>query len=409
MATVHLYKGRRWFGWYNSPGSYTVAKRYGRLPNSRLWDAVFPGVNEEPATTFGLDGKQGPKYIAAYSGTVIEQTGHIASLLESRTKELEETEVETRRTTPMMVTVVEVKNVVFADVLDVPWMSAKHALLASFPIVISVAACVLCAAVNDWYSCSLILLGIMANGLSCLVIGSARLVLKTPQPASNVPPGDGIFVTNHGITVLKGEEKDVNAITKGAFVLEMSGGPEYRAVGICSLLLVAQFVLQLLLIPQASLFGQVMFVSSLAASWLYTLFLSSLEKEKLQAEVVHAMLARPRMTKFQLNNRTAAAVFTALILADRASNSSYKPNSRKVLDSILPNDTKVWRAWRLKVLQQLDLVGGVRKFDLEQCKLKGFDSEGNDKALLMTLLHDAQQAYEGYVQEIVQRSHFPPL
>ncbi|KAF8841601.1 hypothetical protein BDN67DRAFT_980247 [Paxillus ammoniavirescens] len=397
MATAHLYRGRRWFGWYNSPGSYTIAKRYGQLANSRWWDAVFPGVNEEPATTFGLDGKKGPKYIAAYSGTVIEQTGHIASLLESRAKEVKEKiVVETRQATTTTVTVVEVKNVIVADDLGVPMMSVKHALLACFPIIVSVATCVTCAAFHEWYSFSLILLGIMANGLSCFVFGSARVVLKTPLPDANSPPGDGVFVTNYDITVLKGEEKDVNAITKGKFVLKMRGGPEYRAVGLCSMLLVAQFVLQLLLIPQASLFGQVMFVSSLAASWMYTLYLSSLEKDKLQAELLFNTLARPQMTKFKLGSRTAAAVFTSLILADRPPNSPYKPDSRKILDSIIPNDTRMWRVWRQRVVQQLDLEG-VKKFDLSDCKSRGFSSLGEkDKALLATVLHDAQQAYEGY-------------
>ncbi|EGO20228.1 hypothetical protein SERLADRAFT_400382 [Serpula lacrymans var. lacrymans S7.9] len=42
MATVHMYESRKWLGWYNSPGSYTVAKRYGQLANSRFWDGLFP-------------------------------------------------------------------------------------------------------------------------------------------------------------------------------------------------------------------------------------------------------------------------------------------------------------------------------------------------------------------------------
>ncbi|KIJ69793.1 hypothetical protein HYDPIDRAFT_171800 [Hydnomerulius pinastri MD-312] len=394
MATVHLYRGRRWLGWYNSPGSYTVAKRYGQLAKSRFWDGVFPGVNEEPATTFGLDGKEGPKYIASYSGTVIERTGHIAYLLDNQTKEVEKVKVESRESsgTPMSVTVVRLENIAFADQLDVPMMSADHALFACIPIIISVSACVACATVDDWYSFAMILLGIIANGLSCFVIGSAKLVLKMPRPAEGVPPGDGILLKGNSIVVLKGAEKDVNAITKGHFVLKMKGGPEYRAVGLCSVLLVAQFVLQLLLIPQATLFGQVMFVSSLAASWIYTLFLSSLEKEKLQAERLHATLERPVMKKFRLGSRTAGAVFAALVLSERTPNSPHSPDSRKILDSILSNDTPMWREWKSKVLRELG-IAGVKKFDSPGC-----DSsvEEGDRPLLRTLLHDAQQAYDGY-------------
>jgi hypothetical protein len=75
MATVHLYRGRRWLGWYNSPGSYTVAKKFGQLANSRFWDGLFPGPNLTPAEVFGLDGKTGPHYWGVLSGTDMF-TGH---------------------------------------------------------------------------------------------------------------------------------------------------------------------------------------------------------------------------------------------------------------------------------------------------------------------------------------------
>ncbi|OBZ66307.1 hypothetical protein A0H81_13874 [Grifola frondosa] len=60
MATVHVYGGRKWLGWYNSPGSYEIAKRYGQLANSRFWDGLFPGINVDPAQLFELDGYKGP-------------------------------------------------------------------------------------------------------------------------------------------------------------------------------------------------------------------------------------------------------------------------------------------------------------------------------------------------------------
>ncbi|EIW56623.1 uncharacterized protein TRAVEDRAFT_95883, partial [Trametes versicolor FP-101664 SS1] len=49
MATVHVYAGRRWLGWYNQPGSYEVARRYGQLARSYFWDALYPGPNGNPA------------------------------------------------------------------------------------------------------------------------------------------------------------------------------------------------------------------------------------------------------------------------------------------------------------------------------------------------------------------------
>lgn len=42
MATVHIYEGRKWLGWYNQPGSYEIAKRYGQLSRSRFWTLFTP-------------------------------------------------------------------------------------------------------------------------------------------------------------------------------------------------------------------------------------------------------------------------------------------------------------------------------------------------------------------------------
>lgn len=67
MQTIHLYKYRKWMGWYNFPGSWNVGKKFGMLANSRLLDGLFPGPHEDPAKFFELDGKQGLKYVAARS------------------------------------------------------------------------------------------------------------------------------------------------------------------------------------------------------------------------------------------------------------------------------------------------------------------------------------------------------
>ena len=68
MATVNLIPNRRWGGWYNTPGSYEIAKQFGQLANSRFWDGLFPGGKHDPAELFGLDGKSGPAFLAVRSG-----------------------------------------------------------------------------------------------------------------------------------------------------------------------------------------------------------------------------------------------------------------------------------------------------------------------------------------------------
>ncbi|OAX34205.1 hypothetical protein K503DRAFT_794250 [Rhizopogon vinicolor AM-OR11-026] len=426
MATVHLYRGRRWLGWYNSPGSYSVAKRYGQLANSRFWDGLFPGPNPEPAEAFGLDGKAGPRYVASLSGTDMT-TGHLAYLLIQRSKELDAERVEGRPSTetlPAAVTVVRVGDVTYDD--QVEMMSTNHALLATIPITVSFATCFVCAVVRDWFAFSLILLGILSSGISCFVVGTAKMHLQSQKNVTEgVPPGDGLLLTPRDVVVLKGAEKDVNAITKGKFFLDMRGGKEYRAVGLCSLLLVAQFLIQLLLTPQATLFGQIMFLSSFAVSWMYNSFLSSLENEKVQGDILCKALREKiqqkllvetlkvtQSSKFKLGTRTTAAVFTTLVLRPRSSTKPQPPSqtepkpssTNKFLKYFLPNETAVWDEWREHVGSHIEATNWTRNTnrqdvnkDLES--LKKYDStrlSTKDEPLFAKLLKDAVDAFEGY-------------
>ncbi|KAG0702436.1 hypothetical protein DFH29DRAFT_921552 [Suillus ampliporus] len=394
MATVHMYRGRRWLGWYNSPGSYTVAKRYGQLANSRFWDGLFPGPNPEPSEAFGLDGKQGPRYVASLSGTDMT-TGHLAYLTIQRSRELTGERVEGKPSTetlPAAVTVIGVGDVTYKD--QVGMMSAYHALLATIPITISLATCIACAIVSDWLAFSLILLGIFSSGITCFVIGSARLHLRSPKNVTpGVPPGDGLLLTPRDVVVLKGPEKDVNAITKGSFFLAMHGEREYRSVGLCSLLLLAQFMLQLLLIPQTTLFGQVMFLSSLAASWTYNSFLSSLESEKIQGDLLCKALKvdENSMKKYLLHSRRSQAVFACSILSDGIeTNADF--DAERMLSLFVPNKTRVWNLWRAKVAGQLKSASPNKNFHATAKEKEGLCKE--ECKLLDIFLEDAQLAFE---------------
>ncbi|KAG6380614.1 hypothetical protein JVT61DRAFT_4980 [Boletus reticuloceps] len=217
MASVHLYEGRRWLGWYNAPGSGTMAKEFGRMANSRFWDALFPGPNDPPAVSFGLDGKKGPQYIAALSGTTLT-TGHLGYLTMERNKEVEEREIRGRKTVPVNVAYLAMKPVDYeAPVKLLPFKSALWGLI---PITVSVATCVMCALVYDWFSFSVILAGMITSGLTSAVIGKGRFVIKSVKQPPGIPPGHGILIGEDGVVVIKGAEQDVNAVTMGRFVLE---------------------------------------------------------------------------------------------------------------------------------------------------------------------------------------------
>ncbi|KAG2135724.1 uncharacterized protein EDB93DRAFT_821845 [Suillus bovinus] len=404
MGTVHLYRGRRWLGWYNSPGSYTVAKKYGQLANSRFWDGLFPGPNCEPAEMFGLDGKAGPRYVASLSGTDMA-TGHLAYLAIQISKELEGRRVEAKASTetlPAKVTVIHVGDV--KDMHRVGMMSIHHALLATIPITMSIAACFLCAIFDDWLAFSLILIGIISSGITCFVIGTARLHFQAPKNVTpGVPPGDGLLLTPRDVVVLKGSEKDVNVITKGHFSLDMRSKSEYRSIGLCSLLLLAQFLLQLLLIPQASLFGQIMFLSSFAVSWVYNSFLSSLESEKIQGDLLCEALQveEDSIQKYSLHNRRSQAVFACAILSD-GNETDEDFNAEHILSLFVPNKTRVWNLWRKKVAAQLKSACPDKKFHLTAQEKKGLCEEQCE--LLQTFLDDAAIAFEAYQRE---RARYP--
>ncbi|KAI9000651.1 hypothetical protein BD414DRAFT_472331 [Trametes punicea] len=389
MATVHLFEGRRWLGWYNTPGSYEIAKRYGQLANSRFWDGLFPGPNCDPAQIFGLDGQPGPPFLAAHSGSHFQRSGHLAHLIarKARGKPVETRAPSRRRDTfDYTVTTVDLRH---APPLELhPARRKSHLpLLALVPISASVAACVLCGLVADWWCCASIAFGILASGVACLVIGSGQLTFRHPAPAKGAPPGDGMLLDDAGVLVVRGSEGAVNSLTLGRFCLRFAGEPRYASIGACSVLLTLQFLLQLLFIPQGKLFGQILFVASLAISWLYNAYLSSLEQEEIQTEVLLDVLGlrESDVRKFAFGTRTSMAVFACLALRSSG--------PRKLLDALLPNDTPVWQRWKEILVRKL-VAGQKLKFVEANWKLSHFTPD--DQTLLRNLLLDAEDAYEGW-------------
>ncbi|KAG9317833.1 hypothetical protein JVU11DRAFT_2059 [Chiua virens] len=403
MSTVHLFKGREWLGWYNSPGSYTVAKRFGQIACSRFWDGLFPGPNETPAISFGLDGRSGPKYVASLSGTEM-QTGHLGYLTMMKAKDEKGLKkIEGRETAPSNVAYLDLKDLKYDG--DVNNGDVSDSLLAFIPILTSFACCTMCALVADWYCFSMIVLGIISSGVACFVIGSGRLLIDTvKRPADGAPPGDGMLIGDDTVVIVKGAEKDVNAITKGRFQVKIAGEPCYNNIGLCSLLLLIQFLLQLLLIPQGSLFGQIMFVGTLGVSWAYNSYLSSLEKEKIQAKVFFRKLGKPKMRKFRLGTRTTMTVFACLLICDGLESPFGVINPGKILRDFIPNDTQVWQRWRNKVIRQMKEFAGASPDSLACLEVDADDRSNlreSDLSLLITLLEDAKSAFAGYHEHFV--------
>ncbi|KAL1940208.1 hypothetical protein VTO73DRAFT_9160 [Trametes versicolor] len=404
MATVHLFEGRRWFGWYNTPGSYEIAKQYGQLAKARLWDGLFPGPNRDPAQLFGLDGKSGPRFLAAHSGSVIQRSGHPAYLVARKAQSIppeQRTPIRCTRRASLdcSVTTVDLNYAPPADMRP-RRQKSQLPLLALIPISTSIAACVLCALVEDWWCFASIASGILASGVACFVIGSGELTFSHPRPATGAPPGDGVLLDDEGIIVLRGSEDAVNSVTRGRFCLKFASEPKYSGIGVCSIGLTAQFLVQLLLIPQGTLFGQVMFVLTLGLSWMYNAYLSALEKEDIQTDILVDLLRLQEnrdVQKFALGTRTAQVVFTALLLQPREPVKTPRPlkpyNPRKLLDELLPNDTPVWDRWKEAIVEKLRAEQSLTFGDADS-KVEGFTPE--DQELLGGLFKDAEEAYHGW-------------
>ncbi|KAG1805696.1 uncharacterized protein BJ212DRAFT_1391051 [Suillus subaureus] len=537
IQTIHHYKARKFLGWYNSPGSWNVGKKFGKLAKSRFWDGLFPGPDEEPAKFFELDGKQGPKYVASRSGSVLEHTGHLAYLIMQKSKEELGYQVKGRVTKRNKVTIIKTQ-LVFEPaaarketpkeapkdedkeeeephkethkeevlpkkvpkeepVRDIPPHSGRHTLVAILPIAVSFTTCALCGWTHDWFCFSMILLGIMSSGISSVVIGSACLKLQGVNSAPTAPPGDGMLMDGDDIVLLLGKEGDVATITRGKFILkfdpwvrwrsrkekrkrsvpgdgvkssnsdrnsdaergqnnsclkqvatpqkqvaaptnqgatspklseepvrnEYATSPEpgeepvideYAAIGLCSLLLVIQLLGQLLLIPQGTLFGQIMFLSSFAASWAYNLYLSSIDNEYIQEQLIlkELHLEEKHMQTYIFGTRTTAAVFACLMLqpaddvahkyvvADKWKDLGFEPES--IIRNFIPNDTQVWVTWRKKVLEVMkkrdssqDVCHSLLKMSSEEKTKFG----SGDKKLLEQLLEDARVAYNLATEE----------
>ncbi|KAF8439819.1 hypothetical protein L210DRAFT_3402134 [Boletus edulis BED1] len=401
MTAVHVYGNRRWLGWYNTPGSFRIAKRFSLFAKSASLCDVFSrnlssnslskSVYLDPATLFEPDGFncRGPKFCAAHSGTVIKETGYLASLFarECTALDSEGTVVPGRRTQPVGITIVDLSHAPPSE-MDPARSNAFALLAASVPIATSIGTCALCAAYEDWYASSLILVGIVASGVSCLVLGSADFVFTHPEPAKGSPAGDGILTSDKDIVLLRGTEGAVNSITRGRFFLRFSSAAHDNLLWWCSLLFFVQCITQLLLIPQASLFGQAMFLASLGVSALYNAWLSSLDKDKIHRKLLfERVLENPSLTKYTLGTRTTAVVFMLLVLQLQ--------DPTKLLDEFLPNDTKVWKQWKTVISEQLRHPRD-HSF-LSESNLGDVDGFTQQEQQLLNLLYeDARAAYNGY-------------
>ncbi len=430
IATTILLPYRYCLGWYNAPGSIEIAAQYIRLANPKISDALFLDAERDPAKIFKLDGKVGPKFVAAHSGVVFESTGHPGSLIMSRgeTMKLTRRRFEERNAecgTGHSVTVVNLQRTRPGPANNTYFPSKPSSLKAFWslvPISASVGACMLCALVADWYCFASIAVGMVAHGFACLVIGSGQLCSKHHRAVRSCPFGDGVLKGDKDVVVLVGGGGEVNAITQGRFFLRnganaktdvpQADAKERSCSGIrwpsgpymiwpSALLLMAQPLIQLFLIPLGTLFGQLMFIATVIVSWMHNIYLACyVNRDGIQTTILVNLLdlEDDYIQKYQLSRWTSTIAFTSLILA------SVRPidNPLAFLDALLPNDMAVWKAWKdimAGKLKRREYFDGRKELDFFDADFDAVvEKQPCNRELLETFLHDAQDAWKAWTE-----------
>ncbi|KAH9945263.1 uncharacterized protein BXZ73DRAFT_38442 [Epithele typhae] len=348
----------QWLGWYNSHGGYAMPKFYKTLLDSSARKTRRAKV--DPAVLLGLNDLKGPSFYGILSETVTHRSGHFANLLMAECDDMGIIHCAAgRKTTPHHVTVVDMRNL-FPNIDKIPKTPGRLVVFFTiFPIGITIAASILSLLIaEDWFAFGLICSGALANGISRAVLGLVDITVDCPQSSTDSPPGDGVLGgEGTNIVVVLGPQKTIDVITRGAFRCNIERYSIYPLFLAC-VLLALSFLAQLVLVPACTVFGQLMFLASLIASWLYTLYLSSSERKHLQGTILlKHFLGDPGTVKVELGTRTMTVAFIARAVKNSfngiGDNEVRDESLGKLLHQLLQNDTPSWRQWKSIVLNSV--------------------------------------------------------
>ncbi|THU97844.1 hypothetical protein K435DRAFT_857183 [Dendrothele bispora CBS 962.96] len=380
MNTAQYYQGRRFLGFYNSPGGFRMAKHYGRLAKSRIWRGLYPDASLEPNELFNL-GMRGVDFVSVYSAP-------------------------NRKTRPVKVTIVKLGDTDPPEGgnghcpplrrLDVLWFNAATVLA-------SLAACIISGLSEDWYAFSLILLGIVANGVTCLVLGSGKITVEFANPPQGTPPGDGLMTMGDDVIIVLGKEGQTSRITRGSISVEFPAWVkwnDYFVVGACCLLLMLQLLVQIFLIPQATLFGQILFLCSFGVSFLCNTYLSAIDKGDLQREILGDKVwkvGNDAMKGYEFQNWTTMAIAMLYVLRPPKGGAE-----KQLLKRLLPNQTPEWKAFKrdLLVAYRDEVPKGA-----ERDKARDVPST-SESPLVRNMYTDWQDASESVKTGIIDCRHY---
>jgi hypothetical protein len=352
--------------------------------------------SERLAISLGIHGKKGPKYIASRSGTVMSQTSHLADMLihsNWRGKGRDPVVVGQRGSpSPTKVTIIDLKKIPTENDTLRP-RSSRNSSISIIPTITSIAACAFCASIDDWLASGMILLGMACSGLASFILSTGKITLGQLKPAKGVPPGDGMLLSDAHIVILRGDEENVNAVTKGKLDLKLKGGR--CTLLFCASLVSLQVALQLVIMPFASLPGQSMFLLSFLVSGTCNLYLSAKEDD-VRSNALFTLLNNPEVKTYEARSRASAAVLACLALCRES-----RVLPQDVLRELVPIKPRPWAAWSAcleKSIQEhsMQFMYGPKSKETLQ-------GEGEENCL-KDLIDDAQAAYDQYVKDHTVRS-----
>jgi hypothetical protein len=387
LALRPLY-GQPWHGWYNAPGCHAIVWE---LVRTVFQSSTSYEYSERLAKSLGISGRKGPKYIASRSGTVMPHTCHLADMLVHcnwRGKERDTVVGQRRSPSPTKVTIIDFKKSVPTGDDTLRPRSSLNSSIPIIPTATSIAACAFCASIEDQLAFAMILLGMVCSGFASFILSTGKITLGGElKPARGVPPGDGMLVSGTHIVVLRGNEKDVNAVTKGKLRLKLKGG-SYTLL-FCAFLVSLQAALQLVIMPFASLPGQLMFLLSLLVSGVCNLYLSAKEDD-VRSNALFTLLNTPEVKTYEARSRASAAVLACLALCWES-----RTPAKEILQELVPIKPRPWAAWSACLAENIQ----EQNVQFGYANLKGKLHDDGENMFLTDLIDDAHAAYEQYISD----------
>lgn len=334
-----------WTGWYASPGSYAVAKYFGRTLEGKVWKACFPGERVDLSQAFRLHCPSNYQFYGLESFTKCRPHSNIPDclvaelgktidankIIEFKTGNFEEVKSQPSNKSlpkkneqleagaPALIHIFTVEEKGKSDQVRTPGVlknttpkpsgartfykipqSKRKAMYGLVALAVDVGFLIILGVIKEWWIFSIILASIVSNFSFVTSLQSCKIERVKHKVSSNdTPPGHGIFAhdTENTFIAVFGTEDSVNDIAKTKLqVSRTSTNPKdiddadniflELWTGIACMSMQLLFLAQILITPQGKLAGQIIFLISLLVGWIANACYSYIDVTEAQRQVV---------------------------------------------------------------------------------------------------------------------------